>query len=459
VVASVTGKAVPGARVSARLGDQSVSAGTGNDGVARLQLRQGKTWTLSVSAPDCEGAQVLVTPQDGQSVSVVLKPANRALATGTLVVSAVDSATGKPVPGATVTAQGADFTLPPGGRKVNLPAGQDVVLRVEAPGYQARSARGQVAAGQQKAYVARLQPASGQLRVVVRDASTGQPVPGASVRVEGRTVEASTGTAAITLPAGQEVTLLVTAPGYAARGARGQVGAGQDKEYVCRLEPLQQNGSLTVTAVDAATGKAVSDAVVQVDGAQVPGAGGIVTLTLPGGKQVALKVSAPGYRPRQARGSVEAGQSKQYIARLEALEGAPAAANSPGVDLGGTWTGSITYGNYTIPGFHLEVQEASVSGGVQHSQTDSSGRIRESGRFRFTGTCDPATGRLQGRLSGSTTWVNLVDKDENGQPYTGSYTYTGTWQGTLAGTSRITGSYRMVDQDGDADTGTFEISR
>jgi hypothetical protein len=247
VTDAATGQPVAGATVTAA----GISATTGDDGAYTLNEVPAGQQTLSASADGFTPTQLSVNVISGQVLTqnISLLPLR-----GTVSGYVINAINNQPIAGATVTVKGTNISATSGsdGSYVlsNVPVGSQTVT-APASGFEASQATVSVVADQTVTQDFFLTPTVGTITGTVRNATTNQPIAGATVTGAGVTAITG-GNGAYTLnnvPAGAQ-TLSASADGFNPASAGVTVIAGQTVSQDFALTP--QTGTVTGVVRDEA---------------------------------------------------------------------------------------------------------------------------------------------------------------------------------------------------------------
>jgi outer membrane protein OmpA-like peptidoglycan-associated protein len=260
VVDSATGRPLDGVRITAA-GQQALSDMSGTfllENVEKGDVEVAATKAVYERA--VMSAEVIA--QETTTLSIPLTP----ITYGTLTGTVVDAANGQPLPSATVSLASTTLQTDAAGEFVveKVPAGNVLVLGSYDRYYDGKQAVILKAAGEASVTVS-LQPiTTGTVRGVVRNASSGAPIPGATVNI-GRLAAKTdaNGSYEITdIPAG-DLMLAVDARLYESNRKDAALEVATELTVDLQLVPITY-GQIAGTVVDASTKKAISDARVKV---------------------------------------------------------------------------------------------------------------------------------------------------------------------------------------------------
>lgn len=316
VTDATTGQPIAGATVSAA----GISAITSDDGSYALNNVPVGQQTLNASADGFVPAQIAVTVIGGQVLTrnIALRPQ-----TGALSGFVINAFNGQPIAGAAVTVKGTNISATTGGdgsyTLTGLPAGAQTVI-ASAANYNSAEATIIALADQAITQDFFLAPTVGAITGTVRNATTNQPIAGATVTAGG--VTTTTGASgAYTLnnvPAGAQ-TLSASATDFNPASLGVTVLAGQTVTQDIALAP--QLGTVAGTVRDE-TLQPIAGATVTLGGATTTtGADGAYTFNnVPVGAQT-ITASATNFRAASATATVVANQTTTQDFTLTRLTG------------------------------------------------------------------------------------------------------------------------------------------
>jgi hypothetical protein len=257
--ANRSGAPLPGAFVSLLAGTLAVSSTvSGGDGSFTLPVTWG-TYNLVVSAAGYDGVRLPVIVHTNVTGFVVSLTTRLFLVSGTVR----DSTTGSPIAAATISENGSVLTTTDasGTYSLSLPNGTyDLVAEGSGSGGVSYSPLGfpVLVAGGSVVHNVSLAEATARLSGVVVDASSGLPIPGASVTVSGgpltKALTASAGVAgafAFSLAPGSYL-LNVTAPSYSPTSVQVQVPTNGPIDVPLAASARASTGPATLTSLDLA---------------------------------------------------------------------------------------------------------------------------------------------------------------------------------------------------------------
>jgi hypothetical protein len=422
-----------------------VQATTGTDGRFTLSGVTPGTYTVEASASGYATATVThvgVTAGNTASLGNITLglDATAAFLRGTIT----DGTTGTPVAGATLSLSGAVTTSAVTDASGNyqlagLPTGT-VTITVSASGYDPLTATTALATNtvtlfSPGLYQAGTTPATATLQGQVADASTGQPIGGATVAVAGQmTTTDATGQFTLAGLTAGALSASVSAPEYGSATLSGTLVNGVNDAGLIRLAPLGVSTTaafLRGTITDGTTGAPVAGATLTLSGAAtisaVTDASGNYQLAgLPTGT-VTITVSASGYDPLTATTALATNTVTLFSPSLYSAGTTPTTATlqgqvadaATGQPIGGatmTVAGQMATtdatGQFTLAGLTAGALSASVSapgyGSAILSGTLVNG-VNDAGLIRLT------------LLSASTTTVSgMVSDAATGQPIAGA---------------------------------------
>jgi len=257
VTDSGTAQPINGATVS----DGATSTTTNGNGVYTfINLAEGG-YTVSAVAPGYASQTATITVGPGATLTqnFALQP-NPATISG--VVS--DSVTAQAVLGASVSASGVPGTLTTNGAgqfTLSSLAAGTYLITVTASGYQSQTRSVAVTAGATSTQNFVLIPNPGSISGTVTDASTKQPLGGASVTLSGNSTPVTTsadGSYSFTSVAEGSYSVTANATGYAGQSATVGVGPGAAVSQNVSLQP--NPGTITGTVTDGSTAQPLSSA-------------------------------------------------------------------------------------------------------------------------------------------------------------------------------------------------------
>lgn len=164
----------------------------------------------------------------------------------------------KPIANANVEIGSENFSSNAQGEFIAQEIKNGAKIKISAPGYRGVTATIQSGSDADKITIIRLAPS--ELRVVVVDATTHQPLSGARVTANGNTFNTDAKGAALLYGLTQDASISAHAPGYADAYAP----AGSDAQLVFKLQPTTLQGRV----IDANTKQAVSNALLLLDGTE-----------------------------------------------------------------------------------------------------------------------------------------------------------------------------------------------
>lgn len=235
----------------------------------------GGSYTVDVTAAGYFPANGQATVNGYSNVTVEMQPQ----VDGILTVTAIDSPTGAPIAGASITITDPDgnevaagATSVDGTFSTNTLTGGPYTVTVTATGYQPAETQAFVSGDSMVSIW--LQPAPGTLTIAVVDQVSGEPVAGATVTVMDIWSVIATGTtdangeffAGVLEPGSYYVE--VSADGYFWTADRPFVRG--DTVFTAQMEP-RVDGTLTVLVTDQVTGEPIHKALVSVDGFYLSG--------------------------------------------------------------------------------------------------------------------------------------------------------------------------------------------
>lgn len=257
VTDGATGAPLAGAAISLS-GDSTDSTVAGADGGYQFSSLPAGTFTITVAAPgyDSVTATATLAANTVALFSPSLYPTGTTPTTATLRGEVVDAATGQPIAGATITAAAQTATTDATGHFTLAGLGAGALsATVSAQGYTGATLTGTLANGVNEAGTLRLAPLPAAVTTVsgtVRDAGTGQPIPGASVRLQEVADAVFTGAdghyqlSGITAEA---FTVTASAAGYLSRtaGVSAQLGSTVAADF--DLDRSQSAGGIRIETV------------------------------------------------------------------------------------------------------------------------------------------------------------------------------------------------------------------
>ena len=240
VADTATGQPITGATVTVA----GITAITGDDGAYTLNEVPAGQQTISASADGFAPAQLTVNITSGQVLTqnITLSPLR-----GMVLGLVINASNNQPIAGATVALKGTSISAISGGDGSyvlsNVPTGSQTVI-ASASNFDAAQETISVVAEMTATQDFFLRPAVGTITGTVRNATTNQPIAGATVRTGG--VSAITGGNGVyklnNLPAGAQ-TLSAGADGFNPASLTGNVIAGQTVNQDIALTP--QTGTVT----------------------------------------------------------------------------------------------------------------------------------------------------------------------------------------------------------------------
>lgn len=251
VVSAQTGAGVEGARVELS-GTASDAVTTGSDGTFLFNDLEAGDYTVTVNADDFQTVQGEIRLDEGEKADLgqFELVASDSTEAGTLRGTVTNADTGEAIPGATVTLPDRDRTTrtaSDGSYQLTGVAPGTVTIEVTADGFAPSSQQVDVAQNTVTLVSPALTPESAQTVAVagtVTDNATGDPIAGATVRIDGddtaTTTTDSDGTYRVTGLATGELTLEADADGFRAKTATIAADAGTKLDFSPALQPSDQ---------------------------------------------------------------------------------------------------------------------------------------------------------------------------------------------------------------------------
>ncbi len=241
-------------------------------GASGQQIETAVVWTVTggIGSVDENGLFTASAPGSGMVVALAGDKAGTATVevsprTGAISGTVTNAETGAGIPGATVTADGETTTTDAYGAYTisGLVAG-DYTVTASANGYAQGSVQVTLAEGEGASANISLQP-TGATTGKVTDASTGDPIEGATVSTGGKSATTdSSGNYTISGLSPGDYTVTASKGGYGEASTTVTVEPGKTVTADFELQP--QIGSITGRVIDAATGDPIEGATVSVAG-------------------------------------------------------------------------------------------------------------------------------------------------------------------------------------------------
>jgi len=465
VVDSASGSPVPDATIQGvhQTGRGSDTRTTNAQGMATLAFPRTGEFSLEVKARGYQDFKTSLSVGDSaREETLSLVPLDVEVSVSVLVR---DKATGAPVPGASLSAilgagSGTGTTDARGRVVLALKGAGVVALTASKPGYRPGTATATPEKGKATSTL-ELEPDTAALTVTVLDESTRLPLAGASVSLSGSPAAQTSGPdgkARLAIPSSGRVEFRVAMTGYRSRLESREVDAATLASVVA-LEP--DRATLSVRVGDKVTGRPLEGVRVKatVGEASAEGytdAGGTLSLAIPGGESVTVRLYKAGYQTAQVTKPIQEGRasasgtlqpSAQARIQLklrnkstgEPISGATVRAGEVGRTTGADGSAMLE----VAPGESVRLQ--AVAGGYQ--TRSASGTAPPPGETRFIGwDMEP--------LGAATTYSASWSRTEDGMRFSGTLSiHLDPGQGTFKvrlngrGVGEMTGPVDLVSYD------------
>ena len=318
VVDSSSGSPVPGATVQGvhQTGRGSDTRTTNAQGVATLAFPRSGEFALEVKAQGYQDFKTSLSLGDSpREETLSLPPVETQVSVSVLVKN---KSTGAPVPGASLQAvlgagSGTGVTDARGRAVLALKGAGTVSLTASKPGFRPGTATVTPEKGK-AASILELEPDTAVLTVTVQDQGTGLPLAGASVSLSGSPTSQKSGPdgkARLAIPASGRIEIHVARAGYRP-GLESREVEAATVAAVIALEP--DRATLSVRVGDKVTGRPLEGVRVKasVGEASAEGytdAGGALSLAIPGGESVTIRLYKPGYQTVQVTKAILEGRA------------------------------------------------------------------------------------------------------------------------------------------------------
>jgi hypothetical protein len=252
---------------------QPISGATVSDGATSTTTNANGLYTFSNLAEGSYAVSAVAPGYASQTVTTTVGPGatmtqNFALQPNPATINGVvtDSVTALAISGASVSASGVSGTVSTNGAGQytlsSLAAGTYLVT-VTAPGYQSQTRSVTVTAGASSTQNFVLTPNPGSIAGTVSDASTKQPLGGASVTLSGKSTPITTaadGSYSFTNVTEGSYTVSANATGYTGQSVTVSIGPGGAATQNFALQP--NPGTISGTVIDGSTKQALANATV-----------------------------------------------------------------------------------------------------------------------------------------------------------------------------------------------------